>query len=72
VHLLSGLTEVNVRTYMAATALGILPAGFVYTFAGRQFGTLNSLADIVSFRMLLSVALLGLLPLTSVLYRYHK
>lgn len=69
VNLLSGLTRVNVGTYVAATALGIIPGSLAYTFAGRQLGTINSLAELASPRLLLAFTLLGLLFLMPVVYR---
>lgn len=69
VNLLSGLTRVNVGTYMAATALGIIPGSVVYTFAGRQLGTINSLSELASPRLLLAFSLLGLLILVPIVYR---
>lgn len=68
VNLLSGLTRVKVGTYVAATALGIVPGSFVYAYAGRQLGTLNSLKDIVSPNVLLALTLLGLLALIPIVY----
>ncbi|MBI5855013.1 MAG: TVP38/TMEM64 family protein [Nitrospirae bacterium] len=38
-NLVSGLTRVNVGTYVLATALGIIPGSFVYANAGRQLGS---------------------------------
>lgn len=70
VNLLSGLTRVTVGTYVAATALGILPGSLVYAFAGQQLGTLNSLSELASPRFLLAVSLLGLLLLVPVVYRH--
>lgn len=69
VNLLSGLTRVTVGTYVAATALGIIPGSLAYTFAGRQLGTINSLAELASPRLLLAFTLLGLLFLMPVVYR---
>jgi len=69
VNLLSGLTRVNVGTYVAATALGIVPGSFVYAYAGRQLGTLNSLKEIASPNVLLAFTLLGLLALTPIIYK---
>ena len=34
VNLVSGLTRMNVGTYVVATALGIIPGSFVYAYAG--------------------------------------
>ncbi|MCC2640080.1 MAG: conserved rane protein of unknown function, DedA family [Nitrospira sp.] len=70
VNLLSGLTGVNTRTYMAATSLGILPGSFVYTYAGSQLGSINSLSEIASPRVVLALTFPGLLTFSSVLYRH--
>jgi uncharacterized membrane protein YdjX (TVP38/TMEM64 family) len=69
VNLVSGLTRVNLATYVIATAVGIIPGSFVYAYAGRQLGTINSLAEIASPRVLLAFTLLGILALVPVLYR---
>jgi uncharacterized membrane protein YdjX (TVP38/TMEM64 family) len=58
-----------VSTYVAATALGIIPGSFVYTFAGRQLGTINTLSELVSPRLILAFSLLGLLILIPIFYR---
>ena len=69
VNLVSGLTRMNIGTYAAATALGIIPGSFVYAYAGRQLGTLNSLREIASPHVLGAFVLLGLLALTPIAYR---
>ena len=69
VNLLSGLTRVKVSTYVVATAVGIIPGSVVYTFAGRQLGTINALSELVSPRLLLAFSLQGLLMLIPVIYR---
>lgn len=69
VNLVSGLTRVNVGTYVAATALGIIPGSFVYAYAGRQLGTINSLKEIASPNVVGAFVLLGLLALVPVVYR---
>jgi uncharacterized membrane protein YdjX (TVP38/TMEM64 family) len=69
VNLLSGLTRVKVSTYVVATAVGIIPGSVVYTFAGRQLGTINALSELVSPRLLLAFSLLGLLILIPIVYR---
>jgi len=68
-NLLSGLTRMRLGTYAAATSLGIIPASFVFANAGRQLGTINSLDEIASPRVLGAFALLGLLAFVPVLYR---
>lgn len=69
VNLVSGLTRVNVGTYMLATAIGIIPGSFVYAYAGRQLGTINSLKEIASPNVIGAFVLLGLLALVPVVYK---
>ena len=69
VNLVSGLTRMNVGTYVVATALGIIPGSFVYAYAGRQLGTINSLKDIASPGVIGAFVLLGLLALVPSLYK---
>jgi uncharacterized membrane protein YdjX (TVP38/TMEM64 family) len=69
VNLVSGLTRVKVGTYVLATALGIIPGSFVYANAGRQLGSINSLGEIASPRVLGAFALLGLLSLVPIAYK---
>lgn len=69
VNMLSGLTRIRMVTYVVATSLGIIPGSFVYAYAGRQLGTLNSLQEIASPHVLLAFTLLGLLSLVPVLYK---
>jgi uncharacterized membrane protein YdjX (TVP38/TMEM64 family) len=72
VNLVSGLTRMNVGTYVAATALGIIPGSFVYAYAGRQLGTINSLKEIASPNVIVAFVLLGLLALVPSLYKRFK
>ena len=69
VNLVSGLTRVSVGTYVAATAFGIIPGSFVYAYAGRQLGTINSLKEIASPQVLGAFVLLGAFALAPILYK---
>jgi len=69
VNLVSGLTRIRLGTYVLATALGIIPGSFVFANAGRQLGTINSMGEIASPRVLGAFALLGLLSLVPILYK---
>ena len=69
VNLVSGLTRVTVGTYILATAIGIIPGSFVYAYAGRQLGTINSLKEIASLNVIGAFVLLGLLALVPVVYK---
>jgi uncharacterized membrane protein YdjX (TVP38/TMEM64 family) len=69
VNLVSGLTRVSVGTYVAATAIGIIPGSFVYAYAGRQLGTINSLKEIASPNVIGAFILLGILALAPIVYK---
>ncbi len=69
VNLVSGLTRMSVGSYVAATALGIVPGSFVYAYAGRQLGTINSLKEIASPNVIAAFVLLGLLALLPIVYK---
>jgi uncharacterized membrane protein YdjX (TVP38/TMEM64 family) len=72
VNLVAGLTRMNVGTYVAATALGIIPGSFVYAYAGQQLGNINSLKEIASPHVIMAFVLLGLLALVPTLYKKFK
>jgi uncharacterized membrane protein YdjX (TVP38/TMEM64 family) len=65
----AGLTRITIGTFVAATAIGIIPASFVFANAGRQLGSINSLNEIASPRVLGAFALLGLLAVVPIAYR---
>lgn len=69
VNLLCGLTRISLGTFVASTAIGIIPGTFVYAYAGQQLGRINSLQEIASPRVLLAFTLLGVLALVPLLYR---
>lgn len=69
VNLVSGLTRMSVGSYVAATSLGIIPGSFVYAYAGRQLGTINSLKEVASPNVIAAFVFLGVLALAPVLYK---
>ena len=69
VNLVAGLTRISVGTFVAATAIGIIPASFVFANAGRQLGSINALSEIASPRVLGAFALLGVLAIVPIIYR---
>ena len=69
VNMVSGLTRVSLGTYVIATALGIIPGSFVFAYAGRQLGSINSLEEIASPNVLLAFTLLGLLAMVPIIYK---
>lgn len=69
VNYLCGLTGLPLRTFTWATVAGIFPACLAYTFAGSQIGSISSLDDLVSSRLLLSFILLAFLALLPLIWR---
>ena len=69
VNMACGLTRVSLATYVTATAIGIIPGSFVFAYAGRQLGTINSLKEIASPNVLMAFTLLGLLALVPIVYQ---
>jgi uncharacterized membrane protein YdjX (TVP38/TMEM64 family) len=63
VNLGMGLTSIRTWTYVWVSWLGMLPATFLYVNAGTELATIDSLKGIVSPSVLLSLALLGIVPL---------
>jgi uncharacterized membrane protein YdjX (TVP38/TMEM64 family) len=72
INLAAGLTRIRLRTFILGTMLGIIPGGFVYCNAGASLASINSVGEIASFRVLGSLALLGLFALTPVFYAGFK
>jgi uncharacterized membrane protein YdjX (TVP38/TMEM64 family) len=69
VNLLPAFAPIRVRTYITATALGILPGAFVFANLGRALGRIDSLDQLLSPRLLLALGLLGVLALVPVLVK---
>lgn len=63
VNLGMALTPLRLRTFAGVSWLGMLPATFVLVNTGREIGSLSQPTDALSPTFLLSLALLGLLPL---------
>ncbi len=65
INLLMGVTRIRVWQYFFVSQLGMLPGTLVFVNAGVQLGALDSLSGILSPAMILSFALLGIMPLLS-------
>ena len=62
-NLVMGLTPIRTGPYYLISQLGMLPATLVYVNAGTELAKLDALSGILSPSLILSFALLGLLPL---------
>jgi uncharacterized membrane protein YdjX (TVP38/TMEM64 family) len=72
VNIIAGLTSLPLTTYAWTTFVGIIPGTFVYAFAGRHLGNIQSIADIFTTPIMLSFLLLGLLALLPAILKMIK
>ena len=72
VNLVAGITQIRIATYVGSTALGIIPASFVYSNAGTQLGKIDTVKDIASPQVLGAFVLLGLLAVVPIIYQRKK
>ena len=63
VNLIAALTPLRLRTYYWVTQLGVLPGVLVSVNAGRELGSINSIADIWSPSVVLAMVALGVSPI---------
>ena len=62
INLLMGLTPMSARRFYVVSQIGMLAGTAVYVNAGTQLSALESVGDVLSPRVLVSFALLGLFP----------
>ena len=72
VNLAPALTGIPVTTYVAATAIGIVPASFVIANLGETLGTIDSLSGLLSMQTLIAFALLGVLALVPIAIKWFS
>jgi len=66
------LSQVKLRYFVLGTMFGTLPATMVYVNAGRNLASIESFSDVMSFRVLGTLILLGVLVLIPVVYKTFK
>lgn len=64
INLVMGLTPIRLLTFGWVSQVGMLPGTMVYVNAGNELAGIESLSGILSPRLLISFALLGLFPIT--------
>jgi uncharacterized membrane protein YdjX (TVP38/TMEM64 family) len=69
INLGSAFTSISVRTYTAATAVGMLPISFVWAQLGESLEDINSLQDAFSGTTLIALSALGLLGVIAVYFK---
>lgn len=63
INIVMALTPIRTMTFFLVSLIGMLPATIVFVNAGTQLARIQSVGDILSFKLLGSFALLGLFPL---------
>ena len=64
VNIVTSLLPIKLSTFFWVSMLGMFPATLVYVNAGDELSKINSFSDILSFQVLISFSLIGILPLT--------
>ena len=68
INLAAGVTRISLRTFFAATLIGIIPGGFVYVNAGASLAEIDSISSIATPRILGSFILLAIFSLLPAVY----
>jgi len=63
INLVFGLTKMKTMTFYIISQIGMLIGTVVFVNAGVQLSKINSMSDILSFNLILSFILIGLVPL---------
>ena len=63
VNIVTSLLPIKLSTFFWISLLGMFPATLVYVNAGDELSKINSFSDILSFQVLISFSLVGILPL---------
>jgi len=69
INVVMGLTRVDLKTYVLASWIGMLPGTFVFIYAGAQLSGIASIGSVMSGRVLLAFLMLGILALLPVFYK---
>ncbi len=72
VNLAPAFTNVSLKTYVTATAIGILPGTFVFANLGQNLGRISSTQDLLTPPIIGAFVLLGVFALIPVLYKKFK
>ena len=63
INLVFGLTKMKTMTFYIISQIGMLIGTIVFVNAGVQLSKINDMSDILSFNLILSFILIGLVPL---------
>lgn len=63
VNILSGLTSLKLFTFSTVTFITMLIVSLTFNYAGMQLGTINSVGDLLSYRILSALLVIAFAPL---------
>ena len=69
---LASVAPITLKTFIWTTAVGVMPSALIYSFAGQQLDTINSIGDVFSPKVIAAFALLGLLTFASIIVQKFK
>lgn len=72
INLATAFTPIKVQTYVAATAIGIIPGAFVFTNLGQSLGRIDSPDQLLSFKTIGALMLLGIFALIPVFVKKFR
>src|SRR4030042_2898239 len=72
INLAMAFTPIKVQTYVAATAIGIIPGAFVFTNLGQSLGRIDSPDQLLSFKTIGALMLLGIFALIPVFVKKFR
>ena len=72
INLATAFTPIKVQTYVLATAIGIIPGAFVFTNLGQSLGRIDSPAQLLSFKTVSALILLGIFALIPVFVKKFR
>jgi uncharacterized membrane protein YdjX (TVP38/TMEM64 family) len=72
INLATAFTPIKVKTYVLATALGIIPGAFVFTNLGQSLGRIDSPDQLLSSKTISALMLLGIFALIPVFVKKFR
>src|SRR4029078_3127006 len=67
INTFAALTTMSLATFVRVTVMGSLPVYLIYTFAGHELSEVNSLSDLLSWPVIISLSLLLLLAIIPII-----
>jgi uncharacterized membrane protein YdjX (TVP38/TMEM64 family) len=68
----AGITKVPLKTFVWTTSLGLVPGSVVHAFIGHQLRHVNTLSDLLSWKLILAVLLPPFVALLPVLIHHMQ